>query len=226
MATITPKLEKLKTLMESEIQKRKALLNEGEELDYDELEEELVGTVIKAMHSPSEEEMNHPAIKQEEVPEPEPEPEAPVEVPADDEAQHRAVDAPTDDAPAAETGVEAPIAVEDEGDGVPVPFAALPPDQQSKPAPPRKAIEEAAKRLKALKETITATDSEYMPRKAKLLEQLQELRQEMREARHKATKDFADIYEACAKRYGVQMDETSDWKSKVNSHLTKAKLLK
>ena len=186
--------------LEEQIKQRKALLKEGEELDYDELEEELVGAVIQAMKAPSEEEAEHPAIKQEIIPEPEIEAE-----------------------PEAEPEQQQP---ENEEEGVPVPFAALPPDQQSKPAAPRKGVESAAKRLQALRETIADSDSEYMPRKQELLESLKKLRQDMQEARHKATKEYADIYEACAKRFGVPMDESDEWKTKVNRHLKKAKLLK
>lgn len=69
--TNSPKVEKLASLIEAQIKQRKALLKEGEELDYDKLEEELVNAVMKAMETPSKEEAEHPAMKQEviEIPE-------------------------------------------------------------------------------------------------------------------------------------------------------------
>jgi len=163
MAKITPKVEKLKTLLEQHIQAAKNLLKEGEELNYEALEEELAGIVTRALSEP-------------------------------------------DKGPA------------------PVPFAAAPASEQSKPVP-RERIQEAAQRLRALREAIAAADTEYLPKRKELLEGLKKVRSQMEEARQKATEDYKDLYEACAKRFEVNMDEDG-WKSKVHRHLKKTKFLR
>lgn len=224
MSVDTPKINKLKQLVENTIRERKALLKEGEELDYDALEEELVGAVTKAM-----------------MPKSVPITPSPTPLGGDpankDPNQWRQMPT-TEVKPISEDG-------EGGGDGGDGGFLAAAPQlptfppqgipmdnaQYSGPLLTTKKRPAAPQRLHQLKEALAQAGAEHGSRMQELLEQRnvinaerRGLRMKMREAREAAIGQHMDIYEACARKLQVDTKD-KHWKDKVTQRLQESNLL-
>jgi hypothetical protein len=189
----------LETILSEHIQQRLRLLKEGEELDYDQLEEELVGVVTKAMMPK----------KAPITPSPAPRPD-----PADkDPNQWRQM--PTTQAK--------PLAEDENGCPTQAPQmpTADPMGQHVGPGKRFQTLKEAFAKIEA---EHGGRNQSLLEQRNAINAERRQIRKTMQEARQAIMEEHRSLYEACARKLSLNTEE-KDWRDKVNSRLQESNLL-